>query len=175
MKNMMIEILENPKTNNYLQFKYNIQSFRFPLFYESESTRFEVPGHSNIPYYVHEIIKRPERNNLSMPMSVSPSINDATLVVQEIMEHNNIEFKTFLRMCVNAVHPFPEVLKTVPHTDHDYDHKNFILYFTSAGGKTVVEDESYDPVEDSAIIFSGEHYHETPKSERRVVLVATYI
>lgn len=171
----MIKILENPKTNNYLQFKYNIQSFRFPLFYESESTRFEVPGHSNIPYYVHEIVQRPERNNFFFPMSVSPSTGDATEVILEILKHNDIQVKTFLRIAINAVHPFSEILKTVPHTDHDYDHKNFILYFTSAGGKTIVGNESYDPVEDSAIIFSGEHYHETPKSERRVVLVATYI
>jgi len=173
----MIQVLENPKTSNYQNFKFNIQSYMFPFFYESKSTRREldIPGHANIPYYVHEIIQRPEKTNLSIPMSVSPSTSDASEVVRQILEHNNIQFKTFLRMAINAVHPAPEVLKTVPHTDHVYDHKNFLLYFTSAGGKTVVEGESYDPVEDSAIIFSGKHYHETPKSERRVVLVATYV
>ena len=171
----MIKVLENPKTCNYFDFKNTILSFRFPFFYEKESTRFEVSGHSNISYYVHEIIKRPERNNLLIPEVVSPFIADATLLAQEILNHNNIKYSTFLRMCVNAVHPFSEVLTTVPHTDHDYDHKNLIVYLTSAGGKTIVGGESYDPVEDGAIIFDGEHYHETPKSERRVVLVATYI
>lgn len=172
----MIKILENPKTYFYNNFKEHVLSFRFPLFYERESTRYEKEGYANIPFYTHDIIKRPELSHLTLPEPLDSYVEDATRVCKEILDHNSIEIKTFLRIAVNAVHPEKEVVKTVPHVDHRYDHKNLLVYLTSAGGKTFVGTENYDPVEDAIITFGGEeHYHETPISIRRVVLVATYI
>ena len=59
--------------------------------------------------------------------------------------------------------------------------KNLIVYLTNAGGKTFVKNEDtskyeeHDPVEDDIILFTGEHYMQTPRDKRRVILVATMI
>ena len=84
-----------------------------------------------------------------------------------------------MRLSVNAVHPFANVLNSIPHVDHPFDHENALIYLTDAGGCTIVGDESFDPKEDDVITFSSKndqfHYHQTPENHRRVVLVATFI
>ena len=49
------------------------------------------------------------------------------------------------------------------------------MYFTDAGGSTFVEGEEHNPKEDDIILFTGEHYMETPADNRRVILVATMV
>ena len=82
-----------------------------------------------------------------------------------------------VRCSLNATHPHPEQtsLKTSLHNDHNFPHKNMLVYLTDAGGSTFVEGEEFAPEEDDVIIFQGEHWHELPKQKRRVVLVMTYI
>ena len=90
--------------------------------------------------------------------------------------------KDFGMMCrcnVNAVEPpydhqYMDAI-TQPHMDHEFPHKNMLIYLTDAGGSTIVEGEEFAPEEDDVIIFEGMHWHKLPKKERRVVLVMTYI
>ena len=174
----MIEILKNPKTGSYRNLKRYVLSHEIPLFYQEESTpQLDTSdGHVNIPYFSHEILKRPETSRISVPEPVSHLLPDASDVCKEILEYNNIQMHFFVRMCINVVNPFKDVLKSIQHTDHDFYHKNLLIYFTPSGGRTFVGEENFDPTEDSVITFGGhQHYHESPKSERRVVLVATYI
>ena len=77
---------------------------------------------------------------------------------------------------MNAVAPSDKRnIISVPHEDHEYPHKNMLIYLTDAGGSTFVEGEEFAPEEDDVIIFEGIHWHELPKQKRRVVLVMTYI
>ena len=57
--------------------------------------------------------------------------------------------------------------------DHTFPHFNFIVYLTNSGGNTIVEEDTHEPIEDQPIIFTGWHYMQLPKKERRIVLVAT--
>ena len=49
------------------------------------------------------------------------------------------------------------------------------VYLNDTDGDTVVESQRTSPEDDKAIVFQGEHYHYTPSTERRIVLVATFI
>jgi hypothetical protein len=87
--------------------------------------------------------------------------------------------RCILRCNFNSVHSDEQGL-SIPHQDHDsrvIPHKNILVYFTSAGGKTFVGNEFHSPEEDDIICFdsSSSHYMSPPKSKRRVVMVLTYI
>ena len=60
-----------------------------------------------------------------------------------------------------------------PHVDHDFPHVNFLAYLSNTGGRTFVDGEEFNPSEDDAIIFTGKHYLELPKKDRRIVIVGT--
>lgn len=172
----MINVLKFPKTKEYSQLKSFLFSKDCPYCYHSTTTPFSKSGYSNISMYMHQIIKRPEESEFNVPEVLSDLAQISIPVCQKILDYNEIDFSSFLRMCVNVTSSCDKILKSVPHVDHYYDHKNLIIYFSSTGGRTFVGNESYDPVEDSAITFNSEtHYQETPKSGRRIVLVATYI
>ena len=106
-------------------------------------------------------------------------MDDVNKMYCEIFNDNMDVMKSFNMMCrcaVNAVQQYEkEDTITLPHTDHDFPHKNMLIYLTDAGGSTFVEGEEFAPEEDDVIIFQGEHWHELPKQKRRVVLVMTYI
>ena len=179
----MITQLQNPKTQTYKDFKKLINSNSFPWQWHNVSTRLdpeviETPKFTchNISFYTHPFLMRPEGNPSKFPTVSSPYVNGAVEVFSEILEYNNVQFHTFLRMAVNCVHPFPEVRNSIPHIDHPFDHKNILVYLTNSGGRIYVEDHHYDPKEDDAITFGGKvHFHQTPEKERRLALVATYI
>ena len=50
-----------------------------------------------------------------------------------------------------------------------------LVYLTDAGGRTIVENEYFDPREDNVIVFCGKHYYYLPTEKRRIVFVATFI
>ena len=104
---------------------------------------------------------------------------EASAMVCDILKANRIKLNMIFRMHLNAVSAQPKIITGLPHTDHEYPHYNFLMYFTDAGGETFVQNgqysfDSYDPNEDDCIIFDGIHFHETPKEKRRVVFVCTY-
>ena len=64
------------------------------------------------------------------------------------------------------------------HRDHDFPHTNMIVYLTDCnGGPTMVygQDDYYYGKEDDVYIFEGLHQHKLPTSNRRVVLVYTFL
>ena len=176
----MIQLLDNPKTETYFKLKNFIKGIEFPWFWHENST-FEsstLKGHSNIPFYSHTFLRRPDisLNKKRFPEVKSQLAETVSSVFQEILDFNSIQYSCFLRMGCNCVHPFKEVLKTSPHVDHpSIEHKNILVYLNDTDGDTVVEGQRTSPEDDKAIVFQGEHYHYTPSTERRIVLVATFI
>ena len=185
----MLEILQNPKTENYQNLKEHIFNDHFPWFYQKTSTTGvdNIFGHTNHPFYSHVILDRPDKGNKYSQLNSSIG-KLAIEAISEIIEFNlnsclwmfnskNLEF-FFLRMSVNATFPAIGNQFSIPHKDHSFHHTNFICYLTDnhGGGRTFVEGhEPYEPVEDECIVFSGEHYLELPKKGRRVNIVATLI
>ena len=91
---------------------------------------------------------------------------------------NNMEISCLYRANANLLPPPSSFLKskrTMEHVDHNFPHKNLLIYLTNAGGRTIVGNEAHDPKEDDIVMFPGfMHCVETSHTKNRVVLVATF-
>lgn len=173
---MIIKELKNPFTEEYYELKNNIFSDNFPWFLEvttnNEYGKF---------FFSHIIVKRPDKK---IPVSkINSNYFDSTInVLNQIVEHNDLNVNSFLRINVNLTVNHGGGISCSPHYDHDFEHKNLLIYLNESSGPTVVIDsenknkEYFHPKKDVIITFEGEHYHYQPNvGEKRVVLVATYI
>ena len=159
---MSINILKNYKTPQYTEFKKLVLNNEFPWRYLDSDT--------GIYFYGHGLLTRPEGKYSE---AISQYSEFGMSVVDEILQHNNIQYKFFLRSALNCLHPDNDVQSSAPHVDHDFPHINVIIYLTNTGGKTYCGDEFHDPKEDDVILLTGEHWGERPKVGRRIILVTT--
>tara|TARA_X000000368_G_C22853756_1_gene633310 strand:+ start:119 stop:712 length:594 start_codon:yes stop_codon:yes gene_type:complete len=173
--------LKNPKTDLYLDFKNLILSSQFNWIYDGTvDPRLETPGdeYGGPMMYSHQLLARPA-SDILFSLPTSQQLETFNNVIVQIFNHNNFrwnDFSVMLRASVNAVNPrVGKVKYCIPHQDHQFPHKNMLIYLTDAGGSTFCEGEEYAPEEDDIVIFQGQHWHEIPKLKRRVVLVMTYI
>ena len=193
---MSIVKLNNPKTKLYTEIKNNILKGSIDWCYLNETTsefdkstresynfilkKYNQEGKIlfNTPMYNHIFLARSNNNQLYTKV-FSPYIDSINQMYCEILNTNINIIKSFNMMCrcaANAVEPSQkENIITVPHIDHDFPHKNMLIYLTDSGGSTFVEGEEFVPEEDDVIMFEGMHWHELPREERRVVLVMTYV
>ena len=104
-------------------------------------------------------------------------------VLKEIFEHNDMPWvmptnssscTCFYRININATEPGMKGYG-YPHVDHEFPHKNLIVYLTDSGGQTVCEGEVYNPEEDDIITFEGRNYQGLSNTKRRIVVVANYL
>lgn len=158
--------MKNPLTENYLHLKALVLSSDFPWYLQRNE-------HDEFYFYGHSFVERPE-SGLKLPVIKSNDFELCYTVFMEILEYNGVDVTTFYRMGANAVSP-QSGKAPVEHVDHEFPHKNLLVYLTDAGGATIVEGNRYEPQEDSLLLFTGRHYHKFPKKKRRVVLVATFI
>tara|TARA_B100001996_G_scaffold183970_1_gene140649 strand:- start:62 stop:601 length:540 start_codon:yes stop_codon:yes gene_type:complete len=177
----MLEILKNPKTENFNLLKKTIFNHEFPWYFQETSTTGlgDIEGHENHPFYSHILLTRPD-TGACYTESKSNLTELGVAVVTEILKFNNKKARFFFtRISINSTFPIEGNQITMPHYDHDFAHINFICYLTDdhgGGGRTFIKGhEPYKPVEDECIVFSGRHYMELPKKGRRVIIVATMI
>tara|TARA_X000000368_G_scaffold211343_1_gene167029 strand:+ start:865 stop:1410 length:546 start_codon:yes stop_codon:yes gene_type:complete len=177
--------LENPNLDSYKHLKQFVSSPFCKWTYTGETipNADEDGKYKNTCLYSHSFLDKPRTDSVRYPaVGDSEYIDLVTSAICDIMEYNGFCIRTFYRICANATHPYEKVYPTIPHMDHAYDHGNIILYLTDAGGKTFIEQEPgssnyeyHDPKEDDVLLFSGNHYNETPLDKRRVVIVATFM
>ena len=177
----MITKLNNPKTELYYQLKNLILSTNFPWYYWPISTD-EHENYINISYYGHIFLCRPEPSvDLLFPkVTSSENIFIINNFLASVARENNFKINCLYRINANACHPIDTEKLTVPHYDHEFPHKNLLIYLNDAGGETVVFNDdktftTHHPQEDDIIIFDGLHCFKPPKKKRRLVLVATFI
>ena len=169
----MIQQINNPCTSNYLKAKEVILSNQFNWGYYPST--IEDSESKDVPFYVHSFLDRPvPSKKIFHPEVKDKNLYSMSMVLEEITAANNIQINVLYRLAANAVHPLPESVATPKHRDHPFPHLNMLIYLTTAGGSTVCEDDIHEPKEDDIIIFEGNHYHYSPVSERRVVIVATF-
>tara|TARA_B100000965_G_scaffold290747_1_gene248553 strand:- start:98 stop:664 length:567 start_codon:yes stop_codon:yes gene_type:complete len=188
---MSIRKLKNPNTPLYNDLKKIILGNNFAWNYMKSNTWFDINASHKLIYdpendntfqkssmHHHSFLLRSDLNNLYAKVN-SPYMEDVNRMYCEIFNANRDVMKSFNMMCrcaANETQPYngPDG-KTRAHVDHDFPHKNMLIYLTNAGGNTFVEDEEFAPEEDDVIIFEGLHWHQLPKHKRRIVLVMTYI
>ena len=181
---MNYRVLQNPITDEYLEFKRFVLSDSFPWYYKP-STTYVQEGYSANYIYSHKILVGPS----AMDGSYIPTSNsDSNLlaigqkVVEQILKSNNIAFKHIYRMVCNTVY-YSDGIPSVPHIDHpDFFHKNLIVYLTQfeCGNIDVYDDDgtmcTYKPNEDDVVTFDfKKHSINQPSGrDRRVAFVSTY-
>ena len=171
----MIRSLENPKTDEYINFKNFVLSNQFNWFYWGFNVITDDKNHDNFPFYSHGLITRPTSECL-YPKAVSPYSEVAHQVVSQVFDANNIDVSVIYRMNINSVTPTKSNKYSPIHVDHPFPHKNLLIYLTDpAGGETVCGENNYTGKEDDVIIFEGEHYYRPPKEGRRIVLITTFL
>ena len=197
--------LVNPKTHSYFRLKEHVLSYDILWYYDNcvvdeKDTKNikDKEKYVNIGVYGHAVVGRPMTYDKDHPVEtydrnagLTPVIVDWRLLNEYInpflydlvcKNPSKEEFyiRSILRINLNATHN--DISGTIfPHFDHPPDrlpHKNMLVYFTDAGGDTIVGDEHHTPEEDDIIVFDSEvmHCHHTPtNNKRRVVMVMTFI
>lgn len=169
----MIQKISIKKTENYINFK-KISLGNLSWVYQS-STSYGVEDY---PVFVHSIVSTPGILNL-FPTYCSDLHSICNLVLSEIFYENGIDVKCVFRVGLNMCLPLiSDVQHSHPHYDHNFDHKNLLVYLTDSDGDTVVCEKNEvrnSPKEDTGIVFKGKHYNYLPTYNRRVVLVCTFM
>lgn len=187
----MIQQLTNPKTPKYIEAKNLANDYILAWYYKDSSTsnRFKerynrntIDSYSikNFGFYSHCLLSRPLDNYYT---SVNSNFWESIYLpmLKEIIMVNDLKVNMFCRASLNCTEPSNEQIISEPHYDHDFEHKNLIVYLNDAGGATVIIDEnnlsiteSFEPTEDSIITFTGLHCLKPSIKKRRIILVATY-
>ena len=108
-------------------------------------------------------------------------INHFVDILKTFCDKNNVPLNNIFRIGVNVTFNNGFISKCPPHIDHDYDHKQVILYLNDAVGDTVILDDNKKPLKISipkkykAICFDKRwHYHYFPQYGIRIVVVFTF-
>ena len=180
----MFTKLQTPDTPEYNDFKKLVLSANFGWAYNSMATGYTKykgdKGYSDLAFYSHAFLHAPSPRHGLFSKINSEHIDQAEIFINQIFELNNINVECVYRINANAVHPVESNILTVPHNDHEFPHKNLLIYLTNAGGDTIVFDDAgkkhhLTPVEDDVVTFQGLHCMVPPKKGRRVVIVVTYL
>jgi hypothetical protein len=169
----MINIIENQyrPTEEELDFLQHILTDKFAWF-----KGYDSPSETNrLPMFCHELKKRNGEIN-------SSAYGICERIFLNFCQQNDIDVDRIFRAAINLnIHH--EGVHTFIHTDHEFEHKNFIMYLSQASGDTYIFDDdenviaSIKPELYKAVVFDGlKHAAGFCKVEEyRYVLVFTFI
>ena len=172
--------LTNPRTDLYKNIKRLMLSPEFTWNFYNEccvdmKDTEVTSGHRNFSFFSNVILARPGTNGLKYPVSNFEHLDTIGEMLNQIWDYNNINVNCIFRINANLVYPQAGIQASPIHRDHEFPHKNLLIYLTDAGGKTVCGKDEHNPQEDDIIEFGGfKHYYYLPLEKPRVVLVATY-
>ena len=178
----MFTRLETPDTGDYTGLKELILGPHFGWSHNAKATPYMENSRSyqDLSFYSHAFLHGPSPRHGLYSKANSEYLPNVETVIGQIFELNNVKMNVVYRINANAVHPVEGNVLTVPHTDHEFPHKNMLIYLTNTGGDTIVFDDAgkkhhFTPVEDDIVTFEGLHCMVPPKKGRRVVIVVTYL
>tara|TARA_A100000172_G_C3034154_1_gene107863 strand:- start:84 stop:620 length:537 start_codon:yes stop_codon:yes gene_type:complete len=156
-----------------------VLSADFPYYLNESSV-----GNDGNKYLSHNILKRPEERKNDEEMFLSPYANHAIEIFKTFIIKNKINTQELLRCTFNLCFKTKSKNCTI-HTDHDYDHKQLIIYLNDPmdkTSKTVLLDSTekkilhkLTPKQYKGVCFEAcPHYFSFPKKDIRVVLVYTF-
>jgi len=176
----MIKKLINPLTDNYKEFKNFVISDDMPWFWWETSTPglLEVDEYHNFGFYSHAFLVRPNEGGNFFSRPNSQFLNSAQQIFMEIASANSMNVNVIYRMNANCVMPTQEQKFSIPHYDHNFPHKNCLIYLTNTGGNLRLFEGNkiieHNPYEDDVIVFGGKHCLKPPKNGRRISIVVTF-
>ena len=140
----------------------------------------KVTRNGDLAFYSHGFLQGPSPMHKWYPNPNSEYLPYVEPFLAQIFNLNNISPHCVYRINANAVHPVEGNVLTVPHYDHEFPHKNLIVYLTDVGGDTIAFDDKgkkhvFSPKEDDIVVFEGLHCMIPPKKGRRVIIVVTYL
>ena len=165
-------------TQLQIDFFQHVLSSKFPWFYEKEKNHDE----STFWLFVHALMHRNEEFKPVEGTINSPYYDICIDIFKNFCAEHNIEVDTVFRAALNSTLHSP-YSRTRIHTDHKFEHNNFILYINEfTQGQTYIFDNDHnlvkqiEPALHKAVIFSGEpHAHNfCSPNERRIILVITF-
>ena len=178
----MFTRLETPDTGDYAGLKELILGPHFGWSHNAKATPYmeNTRSYQDLSFYSHAFLHGPSPIHGLYSKANSEYLPNVETVIGQIFELNNVKMNVVYRINANAVHPVEGNVLTVPHTDHEFPHKNMLIYLTNTGGDTIVFDDAgkkhhFTPVEDDIVTFEGLHCMVPPKKGRRVVIVVTYL
>lgn len=173
----MIEELKNPFTPDYFNIKNSVLSADFPWYFMETTVESESNEYAASPYFSHAVIKPPYNPNL-FPTISSPYSDICNSFICDVCKSNNLQINSIIRINFNLTLPL-STKPSQPHYDHDFPHKNLLVYLNNSDGDTtvIVDDGElkFSPKEDSVILFEGLHYQYFPSENRRVIMITTFI
>jgi hypothetical protein len=149
-----------------------------PFYYQSNSTE-----NDKLSFLCNVIKDRPEYTQPNQKIN-SPYYGTFRDILITFCTKNKINFREILRIAVNIT--YNNAAQTCPiHNDHDYPHKQLLLYLNDPldkESKTVVLDDDkktilkeITPERFKAVCFDNKpHYHYYPKMGERIVAVYTF-
>ena len=178
----MFTRLETPDTGDYAGLKELILGPHLGWSHNAKATPYmeNTRSYQDLSFYSHAFLHGPSPRHGLYSKANSEYLPNVETVIGQIFELNNVKMNVVYRINANAVHPVEGNVLTVPHTDHEFPHKNMLIYLTNTGGDTIVFDDAgkkhhFTPVEDDIVTFEGLHCMVPPKKGRRVVIVVTYL
>ena len=182
-----IEVLDNPKTEEYLKLKDIILSSEFTWTYKGSTNpalNVDDEVFTANPIYQHSIVAGVDVNPSFLVPRVESRLSDHVFVViRQILDFNKIEYNQIHRCVINQIH-YWDGKPSPPHKDHyNFYHRNCIIYLNEFddGQIDVYSDDGeerqfHKPSEDDVVTFDGLHHsvHQPAPMQRRVVIVFTY-
>lgn len=141
------------------------------------------PNKDNNPYLTHIILNRPEERPEG-EMFNSEYHKIMFSILESFCFKNDIKINELLRSTINLTFKVSDD-KCIIHRDHDYDHKQLLVYLNDpidTESKTVILDDDektilkeIKPKQFTGVCFENKpHYHYYPKQGYRIVAVYTF-
>tara|TARA_B100002019_G_C21119913_1_gene522798 strand:+ start:289 stop:816 length:528 start_codon:yes stop_codon:yes gene_type:complete len=155
-------------------------------FIDSEILSHNIPWHWNpasvtekFPFFQHVIIPRDDNTRV-----VSPLYEFFTTIQNRFCAVCEIPMKKIYRQCINLTFTSDNGEYSEPHIDHDFPHKNMIMYLNDdyEMGETVLYNndltisKKIEPKKGKVICFDGSIVHGTRwiSRGRRIIFVSTF-
>jgi hypothetical protein len=164
-------IIDNNFLNNdSIEFiEKKILSSDFPWYWFDTQVDFD-----NRPYLGHPLINRQTYE------ICSPFWTDMAIIFNSFIVKNNIKVNKVFRANLNLTFKTNDE-KYIPkfHLDHDFEHKQFIMYLNNSDGDTEIlinkKSVMISPEKFKAVVFENyEHRAFSPSINRRITFIVTF-
>jgi len=151
---------------NYLNIL--IQERHLNFVFSKDAAKVDDNGH----HFIHNVLYEGQKSKF---------FDDFSIILNTFCSKNNIIINNIHRIAVNFTFNNGNVYKCPVHEDHDFDHKQLLLYLNDATGDTIIlnnKNEVFkvsEPEKFKGICFEkAPHYHYFPITGIRQIAVFTF-